>query len=76
MTIPSKENHCAASVPPDVGSVYRVTNYHPGDSSRLASSSSSKPRGIVNAPLASVLNVGAEIEIAYSSPAQIMQVTT
>jgi hypothetical protein len=70
-----------ATVPPpfrpDVGKVYRVTNYHTGDFvATCVEKLFQTARYRVNAPLASALNLGDEIEIAYRSPAQIADATS
>lgn len=61
---------------PEVGKVYRVTNYHTGDFvATCVEKLFQTARYRVNAPLASVLNSGDEVEIAYRSAARIAQVT-
>ncbi len=57
---------------PEVGKAYRITNYHTGDFvGTCVEQLFQTARYRVNAPLASALNRGDEIEIAYRSPARI-----
>ena len=61
---------------PDVGKIYRISNYHTGDFvGTCIEQLFQTARYRVNAPLASALKPGEEIEIAYRSPAQIAQGT-
>lgn len=57
---------------PDVGKAYRVTNYHTGNFvATCVEKLFQTARYRLNVPLASPLNPGNEIEIAYKSPARI-----
>ena len=76
MKRPAKKTTVSPQFRPDVGKIYRVTNYHTGDFvatcvERLFQTA----RYRVNAPLGSALNPGEEIEIAYRSPARIADAT-
>jgi len=69
-----------ATVPPpfrpEVGKVYRVTNYHTGDFvGTCVEKLFQTARYRVNAPRASALSPGEEIEIPYRSPARIADAT-
>jgi hypothetical protein len=69
---PSPQAKCAPIPKPEVGKVYRVTNYHTGDFvATCVEKLFQTARYRVNAPLASALRPGDEIEIAYRSPAHI-----
>ena len=58
---------------PEVGKVYRITNYHTGDFvGTCIEQLFQTARYRVNAPLTSALRPGDEVEIAYRSPAQIV----
>jgi hypothetical protein len=60
---------------PEVGQVYWITNYHTGDFvGTCIEQLFQTARYRVNAPLASALSPGDEIEIAYRSPANIVPV--
>ena len=62
---------------PDLGKVYRVTNYHTGDFvATCVEKIFQTARYRVDAPLASALSLGEEIEIAYRSPARIADATS
>ena len=74
---PRKPNHSLVcpicSARPDVGKVYRITNYHTGDFvGTCIERGFSSARYRVNAPLVSSLAPGEEIEIAYRSPAKFV----
>ena len=76
MKKPGKKATAPASFRPDVGKVYRITNYHTGDFvATCVEKLFQTARYRVNAPLASALNLGDEIEIAYRSPARIADAT-
>ena len=61
---------------PEVGKVYRISNYHTGDFvGTCVEKLFQTARYRVNVPLASVLKLGEEIEIGYRSAARIAQVT-
>jgi hypothetical protein len=62
---------------PEVGKVYRVTNYHTGDFvATCVEKLFQTARYRVSAPLGSALSPGDEVEIAYRSAAQIAPVMT
>jgi hypothetical protein len=72
-----KQKPKPATIPkPEVGKAYRITNYYTGDFvATCVEKLFQTARYRVNAPLASVLNPGDELEIAYRSPAQIADAT-
>jgi hypothetical protein len=73
---PSPQAKCAPIPKPEVGKVYRVTNYHTGDFvATCVEKLFQTARYRVNAPLGSALNLGDEVEIAYKSPARISPAT-
>ena len=58
---------------PELGKIYRITNYHTGDFvATCVEQQFQTARYRVNAPLVSALRPGDEVEIAYRSPAQIV----
>jgi hypothetical protein len=72
MKRPAKKAIAPPPIRPDVGKVYRVTNHHTGDFvATCVEKLFQTARYRVNAPLASALSLGDEIEIAYRSPARI-----
>jgi hypothetical protein len=76
MKKPAKKASAPPPFRPHVGRVYRVTNYHTGDFvATCVEKLFQTARYRVNAPLASALNPGDEIEIAYRSPARIAETT-
>jgi hypothetical protein len=69
MRRPAKKATVPPPFRPDVGKVYRITNYHTGDFvATCVEQLFQTARYRVKAPLASALNPGEEIEIAYRSP--------
>jgi hypothetical protein len=77
MKRPAKKAIVPLPFRPDVGKVYRVTNYHTGDFvATCIEKLFQTARYRVNAPLESVLSPGEEIEVAYKSPARIVDAAT
>ena len=61
---------------PEVGKIYRIANYHTGDFvGTCIEQLFQTARYRVNAPLASALSPGDDVEIACRSPARITNVT-
>jgi hypothetical protein len=72
MKRPARKATAPSPFRPEVGKIYRVTNYHTGDFvATCVEKLFQTARYRVNAPLGSTLNLADEIEIAYRSPAQI-----
>jgi hypothetical protein len=73
----AKKASAPAPFRPDVGNVYRITNYHTGDFvATCVEKLFQTARYRVSAPLGSALSPGDEVEIAYRSAAQIAPVMT